>query len=63
MCKAFDEIRYEGELIGQKKQSIETAKKMLNAGKFSISEIAEYADLDEAYVKVLKQEDDALKAV
>ena len=63
MCKAFEEVRYEGELIGQRRQSVETAKRMLNAGKFSISEIAEYAGLDKAYVKVLKEEEDSLKAV
>lgn len=63
MCKAFEEVRYEGELIGQKKQSVETAKKMLNAGKFSISEIAEYASLDEADIEILKEKENALKAV
>ena len=36
---------------------------MLNAGKFSISEIAEYAGLDKAYVKILKEDNDSLKAV
>ena len=50
------EGRIEGIAEGEKKNRIETATKMIQKGKYSISEIAELTQLSEEDVKKIAQE-------
>ncbi len=56
MASTIDNFMAECELAGAKKQAIKTAKKMIEDGRFSNSEIAGFANLTEAEVKSLNAE-------
>ena len=52
----LNEFKAEGIAEGEKKKAIETATKMIQKGKYSISEIAELTQLSEEDVKKISQE-------
>ena len=52
----LNEFKAEGIAEGEKKTRIETATKMIQKGKYSISEIAELTQLSEEDVKKIAQE-------
>ena len=52
----LNEFKAEGIAEGEKKTRIETATKMLQKGKYSISEIAELTQLSLEEIEKLKQE-------
>ena len=52
----LNEFKAEGIAEGEKKTRIETATKMIQKGKYSISEIAELTQLSEEDVKKISQE-------
>ena len=52
----LNEFKAEGIAEGEKKNRIETAIKMIQKGKYSISEIAELTQLSEEDVKKIAQE-------
>ena len=52
----LNEFKVEGIAEGEKKTRIETATKMIQKGKYSISEIAELTQLSEEDVKKISQE-------
>ena len=52
----LNEFKAEGIAEGEKKNRIETAIKMIQKGKYSISEIAELTQLSEEDVKKISQE-------
>ena len=52
----LNEFKVEGIAEGEKKTRIETAAKMIQKGKYSISEIAELTQLSEEDVKKISQE-------
>ena len=52
----LNEFKVEGIAEGEKKTRIETAAKMIQKGKYSISEIAELTQLSEEDVKKIAQE-------
>ena len=52
----LNEFKVEGIAEGEKKTRIETATKMIQKGKYSISEIAELTQLSEKDVKKIAQE-------
>ena len=52
----LNEFKAEGIAEGEKKKAIETANKMLQKGKYSISEIAELTQLSEEDVERIAQE-------
>ena len=56
MANTIDKFRLECEIAGMKKQSIETARKMIKAGRFSNAEIADFASLTEVDVESLKED-------
>ena len=56
MANTIDKFRLECEIAGMKKQSIETARKMIKAGRFSNAEIADFANLTEVDVESLKED-------
>ena len=56
MANTIDKFRLECEIAGIKKQSIETARKMIKAGRFSNAEIADFANLTEVDVESLKED-------
>lgn len=56
MANTIDKFRLECEIAGMKKQSIETARKMIKAGRFSNAEIADFANLTEIDVESLKED-------
>ena len=56
MANTIDKFRLECEISGMKKQSIETARKMIKAGRFSNAEIADFANLTEVDVESLKED-------
>ena len=45
MCEAFEETRKAGEKKGEMKRAIEAAKRMIEKGKLTLEDIAEYAGL------------------
>ena len=52
----LNEFKAEGIAEGEKKTRIETATKMLQKGKYSISEIAELTQLSEEAIEKIAQE-------
>ena len=52
----LNEFKVEGIAEGEKKTRIETAAKMIQKGKYCISEIAELTQLSEEDVKKISQE-------
>lgn len=56
MTNMMDDFMAECEFVGAKKQTIKTVKKMIKDGRFSNSEIADFANLTEAEVKSLNEE-------
>ena len=56
MANTIDKFRLECEIAGMKKQSIETARNMIKAGRFSNAEIADFANLTEVDVESLKED-------
>lgn len=56
MANTIDKFRLECEIAGMKKQSIETARKMIKAGRFSNAEIADFANLTEVDAESLKED-------
>lgn len=56
MANTIDKFRLECEIAGMKKQSIEAARKMIKAGRFSNAEIADFANLTEVDVESLKED-------
>lgn len=56
MANTIDKFRLECEIAGMKKQSIETARKMIKSGRFSNAEIADFANLTEVDVESLKED-------
>ena len=56
MANTIDKFGLECEIAGMKKQSIETARKMIKAGRFSNAEIADFANLTEVDVESLKED-------
>ena len=58
----LNEFKVEGIAEGEKKTRIETAAKMIQKGKYSISEIAELTQLSEEDVKKISQELNSLSS-
>ncbi len=56
MCQAIEEMRAEERLIGRDEGREETARRMLNLGKYTIEEIAMCSDLSIERVKELQKE-------
>ena len=53
---ALDYARHEGMEKGAEKKSYEFVRNLLSAGKFSIAEIANFANVPEAFVRKVKKE-------
>ncbi len=55
MCKAFEDYRLEGKEEGRQQEQLDTARRMLRAGRLSCEEIAEYTALPLEEVRKLAE--------
>ena len=58
MCTLFEEIARDSRVEGKNEAYIASAKRMLNGGKLSVEEIAEYTNLPKETILELKKQED-----